>query len=473
MAASLPADIDERRAEDIRTEFRKLLERYPPSLARVIKLDPTLMSNPTYLAPYPGLAAFLVRHPEAARYPSYFLNFVDSSDYDWQARQDPNLEIRRSTLNMWRDTMTGTLVLTGFIAAFITLGRIIRYFVNHRRWLRATKIQSDVNNRLLERFTSNEEVMAYIQSPAGSQFLKGAPVVTETMAAADLAAPFGRILWSVQAGLVLTAAGDRTARHPQLPDRAGRGGRDDFGVGRPRDFRRGWLCPGGWGILCPVPSTRLAGPEDTGAARRFERRVSADPERPMSLRDITINDADAALATPLELDVPLQMDEEAFRGFYDRTSRMLWAYIERLTGDRNSADDLLQESYYRFLRSTTTFESESHRRHYLFRIATNLARDGFRRRQAQPVHVPHEDAEIPSALTERTDTTLNQRLDLSSAFAELKHRERAMLWLAYSQGASHREIAESVGVAVGSVKPLLFRARKKLATLLGRKGSAR
>lgn len=68
----------------------------------------------------------------------------------------------------------------------------------------------------------------------------------------------------------------------------------------------------------------------------------------------------------------LQIDEDTFRGFYDRTATMVWAYLARATGDPHAADDLLQDTYYRFLRARVTFDSEAHRRHYLFRIATNL-----------------------------------------------------------------------------------------------------
>jgi len=82
-------------------------------------------------------------------------------------------------------------------------------------------------------------------------------------------------------------------------------------------------------------------------------------------------------------DVALAMDEEAFRGFYDRTSRALWGYLSRTSGDRQIADDLLQDCYYRLLKSTVAFESEAHRRNYLYRIATNLVRDT--RRGTRPV----------------------------------------------------------------------------------------
>src|SRR5215207_3585324 len=74
-------------------------------------------------------------------------------------------------------------------------------------------------------------------------------------------------------------------------------------------------------------------------------------------------------------DVALAMDEDAFRAFYDRTSGALWGYLSRISGDRQIADDLLQESYYRLLKSAVAFESENHRRNYLYRIATNLVRD--------------------------------------------------------------------------------------------------
>jgi RNA polymerase sigma-70 factor, ECF subfamily len=74
-----------------------------------------------------------------------------------------------------------------------------------------------------------------------------------------------------------------------------------------------------------------------------------------------------------------QMDEDAFRLFYERTARPVWAYLSRMSGDAKLAEDLLQETYYRFLRANVSHESDAHRRNYLFRIATNLVRDMRRR----------------------------------------------------------------------------------------------
>jgi RNA polymerase sigma-70 factor, ECF subfamily len=159
-----------------------------------------------------------------------------------------------------------------------------------------------------------------------------------------------------------------------------------------------------------------------------------------------------------------QMNEEAFRAFYDDTARPLWVYLSRMTGDGRLADDLLQETYYRFLRSRSTFESDDHRRHYLFRIATNLAHD--HRRRARP-DAPAPDADRTPAAAGWTAERAAQHIDLGRAMGRLKPRERSLLWLAYAQGWSHEEIAAALGLKTGSLKALLHRARRRLLGLLG------
>jgi RNA polymerase sigma-70 factor (ECF subfamily) len=190
----------------------------------------------------------------------------------------------------------------------------------------------------------------------------------------------------------------------------------------------------------------------------------------MSLRDATTCDAGAQALDAAD-SVELAMDEDAFRGFYERTARTLTGYLTRITGSRAAADDLLQESYYRFLRADARLENETHRRRYLYRIATNLARDRYRRIMVHPTFAPAGEAERAASPAGAGDhASVERRLDLSRAMDQLRPRDRAMLWLAYAQGASHREIAAVVGVGTASVKPLLFRARRKLGALLGRPG---
>jgi len=154
------------------------------------------------------------------------------------------------------------------------------------------------------------------------------------------------------------------------------------------------------------------------------------------------------------------MEEEAFRSFYERTSRPLWAYLARITGDHQAAEDLLQEAYYRFYRAGSEYESESHRRNSLFRIATNIARDTYRRRHGVVT------TEIEEVHLVAHDRVREERTDLERALEKLSSKQREMLWLAYAWGSSHEEIADVVGVAPGSVKGLLRRARVKLAGLL-------
>lgn len=163
----------------------------------------------------------------------------------------------------------------------------------------------------------------------------------------------------------------------------------------------------------------------------------------------------------------LAVDEESFRIIYERTARPLWAYLERMSGDPALADDLLQECYCRFLSAAHPPQEAAHQKNSLFRIATNLLRDHWRAIQRHgPTGI--EAADLPSE--DRDVANVPLRSDLGRALAQLKPRERQLLWLAYAEGASHKEIAEYSGMKTASVRPLLFRARKKLMALIGRSG---
>jgi len=185
--------------------------------------------------------------------------------------------------------------------------------------------------------------------------------------------------------------------------------------------------------------------------------------RRLNMRDVTLSEIEQLRAEAGTADAVFEMDEAAFRALYDRTARALWGYLARITGSGDVADDLLQETYYRFLRSRSTYENDAHRRNALFRIATNLAHDCRRRGiRAQLVAIPDDELMATGDVAAETE----RREELARAMSHLRPRERAMLWLAYAQGSTHRDIASIVGVKAASVRLLLFRARHKLAELL-------
>jgi RNA polymerase sigma-70 factor, ECF subfamily len=176
------------------------------------------------------------------------------------------------------------------------------------------------------------------------------------------------------------------------------------------------------------------------------------------MREFTLSELEQIQPVIGEANDALQMDQDSFRSLYERTARPLWVYLSRKTGDAQLADDLLQETYYRFLRTRMVFENDSHRKNYLFKIATNLANDSFRKVRAEQLP---ENYEAGSAAHDNQHHT-----DVNRAMAKLKPRERDALWLAYAEGLSHKEIAETLGVKTTSMKILLYRARQRLVFLL-------
>jgi RNA polymerase sigma-70 factor (ECF subfamily) len=158
------------------------------------------------------------------------------------------------------------------------------------------------------------------------------------------------------------------------------------------------------------------------------------------------------------------MDEQEFQTFYAQTCRALRAYLRRATRDIATADDLLQEAYYRYLRATSCPQDPDGRRGYLFRIAANLVRDHFRAAGRA------QEAQTDLGSVESHQSPTGLRADLDEAMRSLKPKDRTRLWLAYVNGSSHREIAAATGVKEASVRPLLLRARRKLAALLRKRG---
>ena len=192
---AVPINIDEN-ARETRDRLRELMDQYPPSLAQVLRLDPSLVSRADYVAPYPRLAAFLAQHPEVAHNPVFFLGDARFTVPD----------ARNQAFNMLENVLGGLAGLTVFATVVGFIVWVIRSVISYRSWKTIVRIQTEAHTKVFDRLSSNEELLAYIQSPAGQRFL------TSTSTAVDLSprsigAPIGRILWSVQVGVVIAIAG--------------------------------------------------------------------------------------------------------------------------------------------------------------------------------------------------------------------------------------------------------------------------
>ena len=149
--------------------------------------------------------------------------------------------------------------------------------------------------------------------------------------------------------------------------------------------------------------------------------------------------------------------EEGFRRLYEATSRPLWGYLQHASGRPDVADDLLQETFCKFLLRKTPPMDEAESRSYLFRIATNLLHNRKRSR---------DDAAREEPAERGVQSDQDNRLDVQALMRHLKPRERELLWLAYVEGMSHAEIAAATGLGAMSIRILLYRARQKACEFL-------
>lgn len=156
------------------------------------------------------------------------------------------------------------------------------------------------------------------------------------------------------------------------------------------------------------------------------------------------------------------MDSAEFTAFYERSARSLWAYLVRCSGDPALAEDLMQEAYVRFLTATQPADAEQAARRYLFRIASNLLRDHWRRPKASSL----DDLPESFFATCASADEMAVQQQLARAMGQMRSRDRQILWLAHAENYSHREIADIMGLATPSVRLLLFRARRRMRQLM-------
>lgn len=180
-----------RSSSEIRSDFTLLLRERPPEVARILHLDPSLLSDEAFLGKYPELRDFIAKHPEVRHNPGFYLeNFSESSDQD-------------SLVGAVFHNLT---IFAVFSLIAFALGWLVRTVIEQKRWSRLSRTQSEVHNKILDRFSTSAELLDYIRTPAGTKFLESAPIPLHTDSAAPQSAPLSRVLWSVQIGVVVAAA---------------------------------------------------------------------------------------------------------------------------------------------------------------------------------------------------------------------------------------------------------------------------
>lgn len=210
-----PASMPPQSEKEVAATQRQLIEllRLSPTLTTVVSHDPSLLSNQEYVSRNnPQLADFLAAHPEVARNPDFYL-FTHMNPQDGSPDEALSREVwpevyrmnRRSGFDEFLGDALGPLAaMIGFLIAVVWGTRV---FVESRRWNRIFKLQSEVHGRLIDKFSSNQELAAYMETDAGKRFLEAAPIPLHADTPQRVPNAVARVLTPIQIGVVLILLG--------------------------------------------------------------------------------------------------------------------------------------------------------------------------------------------------------------------------------------------------------------------------
>ncbi|MFQ5490293.1 MAG: RNA polymerase sigma factor [Phycisphaerae bacterium] len=177
-----------------------------------------------------------------------------------------------------------------------------------------------------------------------------------------------------------------------------------------------------------------------------------------------------------------QQEPAAFAALIDLYAGRLYGYLYRLTGARAEAEDLLSELFVRLVRTLPQYEHDGRFEGWLFRIATNLARDRLRKVRRAPavlsldadqVGQGQDEPALAAALADLSNSPPDAPLELreetdalQQALAKLPAGEREVVMLRHFSGMSFAEIAEAMGTPRGTALARAHRGLKKLRAIL-------
>jgi RNA polymerase sigma-70 factor (ECF subfamily) len=162
-------------------------------------------------------------------------------------------------------------------------------------------------------------------------------------------------------------------------------------------------------------------------------------------------------------------DAEAVRAVYREYGRLVYAVAYKALGNRGLAEEATQETFVRAWRAARSFDEERELGPWLATIARRVAIDIYRReahRAASPLEsVSPADPSLVS--TPESAEAVYDAWEVRRAVGELGEDEREIVRLQHFEGLTHQQIAERLGLAVGTVKSRSFRAHQRLAAALG------
>ncbi len=164
-----------------------------------------------------------------------------------------------------------------------------------------------------------------------------------------------------------------------------------------------------------------------------------------------------------------QGDPEAVRSVYRSHGRLVYAVAYKVLGDRSLAEEAVQQTFVKAWRAAQSFDESRELGPWLAAIARRVAIDLYRReaiRTADPIEfAPPGDPALVAA--PHSAEAVYDVWEVRQAVAQLPSDEQEVVRLQHLDGFTHTQIAERLGVAVGTVKSRSFRAHKRLTTLLG------
>ena len=174
-------------------------------------------------------------------------------------------------------------------------------------------------------------------------------------------------------------------------------------------------------------------------------------------------DADRAL-----VEAASRGDRDAFNELVRRHQAAIVALVRGLVGPSPDVGDLAQDVFVRAWRSLKTFRGDSSFRTWLHRVAINVVRSSQARRSrtARLVRPASEDDPEPASVAESVERTLTRRDAIERALASLPDDLREAVILRDVQGLEYKEMADMLGVPIGTVESRIFRARQRLRPLL-------